>query len=411
MSTGCVRCGRCQTTCPTYRLTQDEKTSSRGRLALITALKEGRLKESAAYRRAMTACLLCGACERTCANSVKVREHVLEARKGLTGGLKRLALAATENPARLDRAAALARKGKKLAGQSGLVPAGHIPEDSGLHLRFGSRQISLPPLAEQTLEQEFPQAYGPAEGEAIILFPGCMATYSMPEVGRATILSLAGAGYRVHLPRGAGCCGLPASAAGLGRLAEKRAEENARALADKISDLARLSGQRPKVAFLCASCHHRLSETLPNHWPDTSGPLPTLLDLPQALAGRLPKMAEIPERATFHDPCHSLGPAPAGAEAIDRPALARDLMAHLPGLEFVESNQEPSCCGSGGLFSLSFPEMSKKIGEAKAEKLTKSQAQLAATTCPACLLRLRELAEKSGFKARHLAELVAERIA
>ena len=39
----CISCGFCLPACPTYAMTQDERSSPRGRITLMRALETGRL--------------------------------------------------------------------------------------------------------------------------------------------------------------------------------------------------------------------------------------------------------------------------------------------------------------------------------------------------------------------------------
>ncbi len=395
MAEGCVRCGRCLAVCPVYRLKREEAVSARGRLALIDAHDQGRLDQDRAFRRALTACLLCGACERTCTNGVQVRRAVIRGRTGLAGGLKRMALAVTANPQRTARAVKTAAAAGRLARRWL-----NLPPDSGLHIRYPSGRAVAPPLAERPLTELFPSPVGPSDGERVILFPGCLTNFALPGVGLAAVESLTAAGYRVMIPAEAGCCGLPAQAAGLVRLADRRSDAVAGALRRARRLFARPGEPVAAIVFVCATCQRRLNEEFERLWPDH----PPLIDLAQALDGRLPQLVERVERVTFHDPCHSLDPG------SDAPAAARRLLARLPGLELIESNADPTCCGSGGLFSLSHPQASAAIGRIKAEALAASRAGVVATSCPACLLRLKEIGQPLNMKAVHLAELTAERL-
>jgi glycolate oxidase iron-sulfur subunit len=387
MAGRCVRCGQCLAVCPVYKVTGDEKLSARGRQALIDAHLAGRLPAGRVFRRALTACLLCGACERASANDAPVRAKVLAARAG-SAGLKRLALAGLAHPERTERLARLGRLALDLAG---------VAPDSGLRLRLAGQDVRLPALAPRTLRQEFPEPVGPEDGPRIILFPGCLADYALTGSGRAAVRVLAVLGFRVAVPAGLGCCGLPAEAAGLTNLARQRIEATARVLAEAEAGF----GRPEAVVTICATCHGRLAERLAQAWPGA----PRIVDFSELVAGRLPAgLTPLAERVTFHDPCHSLGPG------SPRPAAARRVLQALPGVEFVESNAEPSCCGLGGLFSVLHAGHSAAIGRAKATTLAKSGAATVATTCPACLLRLAELGERGGWRAAHLAELVAERL-
>lgn len=385
MADDCVRCGRCLSVCPVYNTTRQELLSARGRLAAIDAQAEERLTDNRRFRLSLTACLLCGACERACTNQVPVRSHVLAARAGRASSLKRLGLTATVNPDRTAKAAHWTRQAEGLIDRL---------KHTGLAERFPGLK-DLPPLAPQPLGQVVNRPQGEAEGRPMVVFPGCMTNLVYVEAGLAAVKSLAAAGWRVEVAAEAGCCGLPAAAAGAARLAQERVE----AARDALKRAVDRAGEGAAIGFVCASCHHRLADELPKIWPDH----PPLLDLAAAVDDRLPELKSRPQKVTYHDPCHSLDDPSA-------PARARDLLRTLPGVEFIESNAAPSCCGFGGLFSVSHPDISEAIGRRKGDDLAASGADIVATSCPACLLRLTALADKAGLKAVHLAQLVAERL-
>ncbi|MBW1711949.1 MAG: (Fe-S)-binding protein, partial [Deltaproteobacteria bacterium] len=213
MNNDCVLCGRCLAVCPVYLATRDEKLSARGRQSLIKAKDQGRLTADRVFRRSLSACLLCGSCERVCVNEVKVRDKVLKARVGLSGSLKRLALTATAEPGRMNRLAKAGRRAMDLIG---------VDEDSGLRLRYAQGRVNLPALAERPLRELFPRPVGPPQGPGLILFPGCLINFVQVKVGLAAVRVLTAAGFRVKIPPEAGCCGLPAESAGLNRLAQAR---------------------------------------------------------------------------------------------------------------------------------------------------------------------------------------------
>jgi glycolate oxidase iron-sulfur subunit len=63
----CISCGFCLPSCPTYRLTGDEASSPRGRIALMRAIDEGTVDVfDAAAREQGSFCLGCRACEPVC---------------------------------------------------------------------------------------------------------------------------------------------------------------------------------------------------------------------------------------------------------------------------------------------------------------------------------------------------------
>ena len=63
----CMRCGLCLPSCPTYQLTGRERSSPRGRIALIRAVEENRLEpDSKLLAEEMDFCLGCLACTTAC---------------------------------------------------------------------------------------------------------------------------------------------------------------------------------------------------------------------------------------------------------------------------------------------------------------------------------------------------------
>src|SRR5581483_11660417 len=68
----CVHCGLCLEACPTYVATADENDGPRGRLYLMRAVKEGRLKsDSPTVETHIDRCRGCRACEAACPAGVQ----------------------------------------------------------------------------------------------------------------------------------------------------------------------------------------------------------------------------------------------------------------------------------------------------------------------------------------------------
>ena len=67
----CIHCGYCLNHCPTYVALGLETESPRGRIHLIDALSQGRIKAGRAALEHLDLCLQCRACETACPSGVR----------------------------------------------------------------------------------------------------------------------------------------------------------------------------------------------------------------------------------------------------------------------------------------------------------------------------------------------------
>ena len=62
----CMHCGMCLPACPTYDETLDERSSPRGRIAMMRGIADGNLDLSRRFADEMYFCLGCLACQTAC---------------------------------------------------------------------------------------------------------------------------------------------------------------------------------------------------------------------------------------------------------------------------------------------------------------------------------------------------------
>jgi glycolate oxidase iron-sulfur subunit len=193
----CISCGFCLPSCPTYKLTGDEASSPRGRIALMRAIDGGTVDVlDAVAREQGSFCLGCRACEPACPAGVPYGRLLEQLRDAQWKGRRR--------PLRVRPLLAFATR-------AGLIRlAGRLRR----HARF------TPPV---------PAADG---GDTLML--GCFERILFPGVSRAAAGTLPG----VRVARDQGCCG--ALHAHNGDLAG--GERLAKALADRPGRIVSTAG-------------------------------------------------------------------------------------------------------------------------------------------------------------------------
>jgi glycolate oxidase iron-sulfur subunit len=87
----------------------------------------------------------------------------------------------------------------------------------------------------------------------------------------------------------------------------------------------------------------------------------------------------------------------------------RELLKSLPRVQYIEMNEANRCCGASGLVQAFYHEISTDITRQKAQNVQASGAEIVATSCPACMLRIQGGINMAGQnqKVMHVADLLA----
>ncbi len=394
----CVRCGACMAVCPLYGLLGREMAVARGKLNLLAVYQEGGPASGRLLREVLECCLLCGACEKSCAVGLPVPELVKQARAFLREreGLKwspalMLARLTWQAPQLIPALAPLAPLVNLLKTWVG--------EESGLGLRLwphlAANLSRLPDLSRRPFKARAPRRL-PGRGPLkVALFVGCGIEALFPRVGEAFLAICAKAGIEVVIPGGQGCCGLLSESAGELDLAQALAKRF-------LQEFAPL--QVDYLVAPCASCSFqlkRLGRLLINN-PEAEQAARLALKVREAseflvqVVGYRPGFRPGLERVAFHDPCH----LHRGQGIVEEP---RQLLEAAAGVAPREP-AERVCCGLGGAFGVLYPEISLKLGAARHQALKAAGAQRLVTSCSGCLIQLSHAA--ADFKVNHLLEVL-----
>jgi FAD/FMN-containing dehydrogenase/Fe-S oxidoreductase len=409
----CVGVGKCRQArggvmCPSFRATDREEHSPRGRARLLGSLLRGEDDGAAVSERevldALGLCLACKACKSECPAGVDVATYKAELlhrhHRSWRHPRPRIAWALGLSPLWLrwtDRVPGLWRVARAAATAG--PAAGTMKRLAGIH-----PDCELPPLAPRPFPAPGDVPDAPGGGDAVLLFPDTFTRFFAPGVGRATARALTAAGHAVHLPDRPLCCGRPLF--DFGMLGTAR-----RWLGRTMDGLApHLDAGRP-VVVPEPSCAAVFRDELPGLFPGDprARALAAAVRLPSEVllerTGRWtpPERESRPGRALLHTHCHQravLSHAAGAGEDPDRRLL------EMLGFE-VETTPD-GCCGMAGAFG--FAEETHEVSRRVAELGFAPAVERTGVTRPLVSggFSCREQARQLGRAARHPLELLDE---
>ena len=111
--------------------------------------------------------------------------------------------------------------------------------------------------------------------------------------------------------------------------------------------------------------------------------------------------AVYPHKVTYHASCHYL-------REMGLKTEAKTLLNAVKGLEFIPLIEEETCCGFGGAFTVTYPQVSQSMMENKVKKIIDSQADTVVMCEPGCLMNIAGGLHKAGSKihAMHIIDLL-----
>ncbi len=406
---GCVHCGFCTATCPTYVLLGNELDSPRGRIYLIKEMLENSALPSAPVVKHLDRCLSCLACETHCPSGVSYRRIIDKGRAYVEERYRRpvadralRAMLAWVLPhrRRLRVALMLAGLAQPLAGWFGRIPDLR-PLATLLSLNRAAKSLGRDVSTRREADSAPMRPAAVMRASAVMrvgLTQGCVEPVLDPEIQRACVRLLQRAGCEIIWAKGEGCCG--ALSHHMGRDAE--ALELARANVDAwhrqlevgplaaivvttsgcgpvISDYGYMLRDDPRYAAKAArvsalACD--LSELL-----DRIG-LPPAIGVPRTVVG-------------YHAACSLQH----GQRVVAAPArLLTDA-----GFEVREPKESYLCCGSAGVYNILQPDIAAQLGARKAQALGALGADVIATGNIGCMV---QIGAASKLPVVHIAQLL-----
>ncbi len=381
----CVKCALCKSVCPTYPYIEEEAGFARGRLALAEMVVKGELPLNSEVAKQWDACAMCRRCEWICPNNVEYKEIMVKARN-----LQRESLGkGTVKSFALKSLELLQSK----SGRGLIKLAGKLMET----LPFKEIKTPFPTGAVKFMPKPTSKAFGlrgkvfeaQKEKGRLLFFTGCMIDAFYGKTGESVIKLMNKAGYTVIVPGDIKCCGAPHYYSGDIKTFEKLKNHNIKEMEKYDFD---------GIVVACPTCGGALQEDYKLSKP--------VFDFAQIVFESSLRFKGSGKNLTFHVPCHSYS----AMKVSDK--VFYQVMERTEGDTVKKAQKDKSCCGFAGLFSITNPKLSDNIQREKIEDLRNTQAEVVLTTCPGCVLNLKDGVKKhkTGQEIMHLADYLADRV-
>lgn len=401
LSKSCATCAKCNSVCPVYDVFQSEDMSARGWYEIVTSKDYSYLNS----KRVVEACLNCKSCRTICPAGVDVSDLILRKRAQHPNRLAGWIFTRQARGASFDTFLRLLARTQPIWDRpfirrllerftapimKALAPSARLPHD-----------LVLPKLAERHLRERYadliPDGTASSPTRTVAYFHGCAANYFDDGVGDAVIEVLKKHGVEPALPPQR-CSGTPIQTYGHVDLVRDGALFNLRSLAPYET-----------VVTGCASCTLMLKD-YPSLFQEgeerrkAEALAKKVMHISEFVARspQQPPMA-IPDgttkRVTYHSSCH--------LRAAGVTKEPRRVLSSLPGVDFVEMQDADRCAGGAGTYVIKDYETSQKIFDRKARSISQTGANVVATSCPACMIQLKNGVGKS-VQVKHVAQLLQE---
>jgi FAD/FMN-containing dehydrogenase/Fe-S oxidoreductase len=387
------------TMCPSFRVTRDEKDSTRGRANSLRLALSGQLGPDALgsddMLDTMKLCVSCKACRSECPTGVDMAKMKIEV---LAAANQRRGLSLRDRlVGYLPRYAASARRFASLMNLRDKVPgAARLSE---LLTGFSAKR-PLPVWQSDAFLME--SSAGPANGREVAFFADTFNSNFDNQTLRDAVDVLVALGYRVtqlHSEEGRRvCCGRTFLSAGL--------VDQAKAEASRFLDAVRPFVKRGvPIIGLEPSCMMSFRDEIPGMLPgpETKALTPLTFLFEEFLAAELAAgritgpIARQDAKVLLHGHCHqkSFGAMPATMKAL---SLVQGLDVSLV---------ETSCCGMAGSFGYQAETYSTSVAMAELSLLPAVRAASADTILAADGFSCRhQIADGTGRKPQHVASIL-----
>lgn len=234
------------------------------------------------------------------------------------------------------------------------------------------------------------------------LFITCLGENFYSNVLKDMVKVLERLGVQCEFPAGQTCCGQPFYNGGFQSQTLGLARNWLRAFGNTDGYIVAPSGSCAEFA------RHRYPEMFPPGTPEHDIAVETskrTFEFTEFLTHVLHVIdvgARFPHKVTYHASCHTL-------RGIGLKEEPKQLLRAVKDLELIALNEEETCCGFGGVFSVIYPEVSRAMMETKVKNIEASGAEYVVVGEPGCLMNIAGGLAKidARVKPAHLIQILA----
>ncbi|WP_431781063.1 FAD-binding and (Fe-S)-binding domain-containing protein [Streptomyces chumphonensis] len=385
--------------CPSFRVTGEERHSTRGRARLLHEMLAGDVVRdgwrSAEVHEALDLCLSCKGCRSDCPVGVDMATYKAEfLHRHYAGRLRPMAHYAMGRLPLWLRLAAATRAAPLLNAAARTPLAAPAKRAAGI-----APERDIPPLAPVPFTRWWRARDRSAQpsGPTTVLWPDTFTNYLSPEAGSAAVSVLHDAGLRLAVPPSPVCCGL--TYVSTGQLDQARA-----VLRRTLDAVGPAIDAGLPVTVLEPPCAAALRTDLPELLPDDPRAA--------ALAGLVRTFAEtLEEQAPDWRPPHVGRPVTGQTHCHQHAVLGDAADRRLRERAGLTGELAGGCCGLAGNFGFEAGHYDVSVACAEEQLLPAVRRAPADAEVLAdgysCRTQLDQL---SGTRSRHLAEVLAEHL-
>jgi len=340
----CIDCKECNEICDTYRVTNDELKSPNGRLKIAEKVFSN-IQITEEERIGLYTCTLCGLCDLTCQQEIRISEIIHSSKVRLV----------KEDKAPLEIHNKIIR--------------GIIEKDNSVG---GNPEERLNWLPESYKTKELFEK----KDSDTLLFLGCMSSFRVTESALAPYEILKLADFDFKILEREPCCGEYVYSAGNLDIAKKIFQENI--------ELFKTLGVK-NLIVTCGGCLYAFDKIYRKYFKDFNIKVRHIIEVIYELE-EINKITLKPlnKRITYHDACR-IGRKYKSGPLYSEPRKLLDKC----GIEVKELSKNPEecpCCGAGSGIRGVDSSICIKIGK---ELFSNVESKEIVTSCPLCVFNFR----------------------